>query len=273
MFGDPATVSDRLISSPVIRKVSFTGSTAVGKRIAGLAARGAKPTMLELGGHTPVLVFEDADVDEVAAMAIGSKFHNGGQSCGAPARFYLHESVHDRFVERFAELAAALRVGDPLVDDQQMGPLANSRRLEAMGPLIDDAVARGATLVTGGHALGGDGYYFEPTLLARVPADAVLMNEEPFGPIALTDTFSTREEAIAKANRLPFGLGSYVFTSSIETARVVPWAIEAGMVGVNKFNLGGVDTFFGGVKESGYGSEGGPEAVREYLVRKLIAQA
>ena len=272
VFGDPAHVSAHLIRSPTVRMVSFTGSTAVGKHLAGLAAEGAKRTTLELGGHAPVLVFDDADVDAVAAAAVGSKFHNSGQSCGSPARFYLHERVHDRFVERFAELASRLRVGsglDPAVD---MGPLASQRRVAAMEGLTADAVSHGAELVLGGGP-AGQGFGWQPTVLGRVPDDAVLMSEEPFGPIAVTSTFSTVEEAVEKANRLPYGLGAYVFTGSLSIGTRVPQELEAGMVSVNAFGLGGVDTFFGGVKESGYGSDGGPEAVESYLVHKLVVQA
>ena len=273
VFGDPAHVSSHLVRSPTIRMVSFTGSTAVGKHLAGLAAEGAKRTTLELGGHAPVLVFDDADVDAVAAAAVGSKFHNSGQSCGSPARFYLHERIHDRFVERFCELAGRLRVGSGLDPDVDMGPLASPRRVAAMESLTADAVAHGAELVLGGGATSGDGYGWQPTVLGRVPDDAVLMSEEPFGPIAVTSTFSTVDEAIAKANRLPYGLGAYVFTGSLATGTRVPQELEAGMVSVNAFGLGGVDTFFGGVKESGYGSDGGPEAVESYLVHKLVTQA
>ena len=273
VFGDPAHISAHLIRSPVIRKGTFNGSTPVGKQVVALAGEGVKPAMLELGGHAPVLVFDDVDVEAVATAAVGSKFHNNGQSCGSPARFYVHERVHDAFVARFAELTAALRVGDPLDAQTQVGPLANTRRIAAMERLVTDAVDMGAELLVGGAAVPGDGYFWQPTVLAGVPEEAMLMNEEPFGPIAVTSTFSSTEEVVAAANRLPFGLGSYVFTGSLATAAQVPAALEAGMVSVNAFNLGGVDTFFGGVKESGYGSEGGPEAVAGYLTPKLITQA
>lgn len=272
VFGDPPQVSEHLIRSPIVRKVSFTGSTAVGKHIGALAAAGVKRIMLELGGHAPVLVFADADVDQVARSAVGSKFHNAGQSCGSPTRFYLHETLHDAFVERFSELAAKVNVGDGFAEGVDMGPLANPRRSTAVKRLIDDAVAMGARVATGGHPLPGPGNFFAPTLLADVPDDAGIMNEEPFGPVAVTSRFSTMEEVVAKANSLPYGLGAYVFTSSVETATVVPRALEVGMVGLNAFTLGGADTFFGGVKESGYGSEGGPEAVQGRLTPKLIIQ-
>ena len=269
MFGDPGTVAAHLIRSPVVRKVSFTGPTVVGKQIAALASEGVKPCILELGGHTPVLVFDDVDIELVAQQAVASKFHNGGQSCGSPSRFFVHESVHDHFVDAFVRYAEKLRVGDPLEEGTDIGPLANGRRRTAVQDLVTDAVAQGAELALGGTAIGGRGYYFAPTVLARVPESARVMNDEPFGPIAATATFSTAEQAVEQANRLPYGLGSYVWTADRARANVVSRLIEAGMVGINRFGLGGPDTFFGGVKESGYGSEGGPEAVQDYQVRKL----
>jgi succinate-semialdehyde dehydrogenase/glutarate-semialdehyde dehydrogenase len=272
VFGEPARVSEHLIASPIVRKVSFTGSTKVGKHIAALASAGAKRTMLELGGHAPVIVFDDVDPVAVARQAIGSKFHNGGQSCGSPTRFYVHEGVHDQFVEALSEAASRLVVTDGLDERADMGPLANERRLDAVRRLIADATDRNASVVTGG-ALEGPGHFWAPTVIANVDDGAQSMNEEPFGPIALTASFRHTEEVIARANRLPYGLAAYVFTGSAHTAALVPRALEVGMVGVNHFSLGGEDTFFGGVKESGYGSEGGAEAVREYQIRKLIDEA
>jgi succinate-semialdehyde dehydrogenase/glutarate-semialdehyde dehydrogenase len=272
VFGEPARVSERLIASPVVRKVSFTGSTGVGKHIAALAAAGAKRTMLELGGHAPVIVFEDADPEEVARAAIHSKFHNAGQSCGSPTRFYVHAGVHDRFVTALSEAASGIVVADGIDERAQMGPLANARRLDAISGLVADATRGGGSLVVGGVGQRG-GHFWEPTVIAGVDDSIRAMNEEPFGPVALTSAFSDTDEVIARANRLPYGLAAYVFTGSARTAALVPRALEVGMVGVNHFSLGGEDTFFGGVKESGYGSEGGPEAVHEYQVRKLIDQA
>ena len=273
LFGDPARISSRLIASPVIRKVSFTGSTAVGKHLAQLAGSHAKPTMLELGGHAPVLVFDDVDVDAVAQQALGAKIHNTGQSCGSPIRFYVHEGVHDTFVARFAELLDGVEVADGFHDGVEMGPLSTARRYAAMGPIIDDAVARGARVAAGGSGSDDVGYYWRPTLLVDVPDDALVMNEEPFGPIAATTTFTDEDEVIRRANALPYGLGAYLFTGSADRAVRIPGRLDVGMVSVNKFGVGARDTFFGGRKESGYGSEGGPEAVEEYLVRKLISQA
>jgi succinate-semialdehyde dehydrogenase/glutarate-semialdehyde dehydrogenase len=246
----------------------------VGKEIARLAAAGVKPCMLELGSHTPVLVFADADVAAVAEAAVASKVHNAGQSCGSPTRFCLHESIHDEFVERFVALASEVVVGDGLDAASEMGPLSNERRVNALRELVDDAVAQGARLVLGGAQLDRPGNFFAPTVLADAPVTARAMNEEPFGPLALTGRFSTVEEAIAEANRLPFGLTAYIFTENLETATVVPRAIEAGMVGINTYGIGGEpDLFFGGIKESGHGSDGGPEALRGYQVPKMVVQA
>jgi succinate-semialdehyde dehydrogenase/glutarate-semialdehyde dehydrogenase len=272
LFGAPAEISTTLIRSPLIRKISFTGSTAIGRQIGALAGQEVKPCMLELGGHAPVLVFDDADLDAVVRGAVGGKFHNAGQSCGSPTRFYVQSGIHDAFVEGFSELTRKLSVGNGLDPGVDMGPLANPRRQAAIADLTSDAVSRGAELVVGGTAIDGEGFYWAPTLLANVPEQARIMNEEPFGPVASTASFSTVDEVIARANRVPYGLGAYVFTSSLETATVVPRALEVGMVGVNKFTLGGASTYFGGVKASGFGSEGGPEAVRGYLSPKLILQ-
>jgi len=272
VFGDPAAISDRMIASPLIRKISFTGSTAVGKLLARTAADQVKPIMLELGGHAPVLVFDDADLDSLIEGSVGSKLHNSGQSCGSPIRFYVHESIHDEFVRRYAAALDRVTVGDGMDDASEMGPLANARRYEAMQPLIDDAVSRGATLAAGGTGDEASGYYWRPTLLTNVPDDADLMSVEPFGPIAVTSTFTDEDEVIRRANDVPFGLAAYLFTESADRVLRVPAQLDAGMVSVNRFGVGARDTFFGGRKQSGYGSEGGPEAVDEYMVKKLIAQ-
>lgn len=272
IFGDPAQISERLIASPVVRKVSFTGSTGVGKHLAQLAGAQAKPIMLELGGHAPVIVFDDVDIDNVVEQALGAKIHNTGQSCGSPVRFYIHESIHDRFVARFAELLDSVTVSDGFDPAVQMGPLANSRRFDAMAPLVADALDRGSVLAAGGGGDDSTGYLWRPTLLARVPDDALVMREEPFGPIAVTSTFANEDEVVARANSLPYGLAAYVFTGSADRALRLPRRLDVGMVSVNRFGVGARDTFFGGRKESGYGSEGGQEAVEEYLVKKLISQ-
>lgn len=273
VFGDPAQISQRLIASPVIRKVSFTGSTAVGKHLAHQAADVAKPAMLELGGHAPVIVFDDVDVDAVARQAVGAKTHNTGQSCGSPIRFFVHRGIYDEFVRRFGELLDDVQVADGFTDGVGMGPLANERRFQAMAPFVDDAVSRGGRVVAGGTGDDSSGYYWRPTLLADVPDDAKVMTEEPFGPIAAVTVFDDEDDVIDRANHSPFGLGAYLFTGSSERALRIPGRLDVGMVSVNRFGVGARDTFFGGRKESGYGSEGGPEAVEEYMVRKLIVEA
>lgn len=272
VFGEPAAISSRLIASPIIRKVSFTGSTAVGKVLASQAAEVVKPISLELGGHAPVLVFDDADLDAAIAGSTGAKLHNTGQSCGSPIRFFVHERIHDEFVRRLGAALDAAVVGDPFDDATEMGPLSNARRFQAMKPLIDDALAKGATLVAGGSGDDSTGYYWRPTLLDGVPEDALLMQEEPFGPIAVVTSFTEESDAVTRANDVAFGLASYLFTGSADRAMRIPSLLDSGMVSVNRFGVGARDTYFGGRKQSGYGSDGGPEAVEDYMVHKLIAQ-
>jgi succinate-semialdehyde dehydrogenase / glutarate-semialdehyde dehydrogenase len=273
VFGEPAAISQHLIRSPRIRKVTFTGSTAVGRQIAHLAAEGIKRATLELGGHAPVLVFDDADVADAARKAAASKFRNAGQICIAPTRFLVQEGVYEDFVAKFAEAAGRLKLGNGLDPATTLGPLAHGRRPPAIEALVSDAVDRGARVVMGGSAAQGDGYFWAPTLLADVDADARVMNEEPFGPVALAVPFTDTEEALRRANELPYGLASYAFTSSKRTAYEVSERIEAGMLGINHFRLNGPETPFGGVKESGYGSEGGSEGIEDFLLSKLVSDS
>lgn len=275
VFGVPADVSAHLIAHPAIRKITFTGSTAVGQLLAEQAARaGCKRATMELGGHAPVLVFEDADVENALKTMAPFKYRNAGQVCISPTRFYVHESVHDRFVKGFTDIAAGLRLGDGLDPETQMGPLANPRRIAAIEALVSDALDKGACLRTGGTR-GEDnrGNFYSSTVLSDVPADARIMNEEPFGPVAVTARFSSFEEVIEQANRLPFGLASYAFTNSTKTAQMVADHIEAGMLGLNNAAILMTETPFGGVKQSGYGSEGGTEGMDAYLVTKLVSQS
>jgi succinate-semialdehyde dehydrogenase / glutarate-semialdehyde dehydrogenase len=272
VFGDPAEVSEVTIAHPGIRKVSFTGSAAVGRLLAERAGRLGKPLMLELGGHAPVLVFDDVDVEAVARQAVGAKFHNAGQSCGSPTRFLVQESVHDPFVDAFAAAAREVRVDDGIRETTVMGALGNERRIAAIRSLVDDAVERGARAVTGG-ALERPGHFWAPTLLTDVPDQARAMHEEPFGPLALTRRIRDADEAIGIANSLPYGLAAYVFTDSARRLDNVTDRLEVGMIGANVFGVGDATTYFGGAKESGYGAEGGPEAVSEYQVPKLVAAA
>lgn len=272
VYGVPDMISRTLIGSPVIRKVSFTGSTAVGKHLMRLAADGVKRITMELGGHAPVLVFDDVDLDKTLDMLVPQKFRNAGQVCVSPTRFYVHERIYDAFLEGFAARTARLKVGNGLEPGVQMGPLANPRRPEALTGLITDATAQGGRVLAGGKAYG-EGFFFQPTLLADVPDTAAIMNTEPFGPIAVTRPFATLDEAIANANRVPFGLAAFAFTDSLRTANLVGDALEAGMVGINSFAISFADAPFGGIKESGFGSEGGPEGLESYLVTKAIHQA
>ncbi len=270
VFGDPARVSEHLLASRVIRKVSFTGSVAVGKHLQRLAAGNAQRCTLELGGHAPVLVFDDANVKAAAALLAAAKYRNAGQICVSPTRFFVQRGVYDEFVEHFGKAAAAVKVGPGLLPGTTMGPVANRRRLEAVTRMVDDAIRHGASVVAGGGAIDGRGLFFEATALANVPLEATAMREEPFGPLALIAAFGTVDEAVELANRLPYGLASYVFTSSLERASRVAARVEAGMVAVNTVVVGTPETPFGGVKDSGYGSEGGVEGLDAYLVTKFV---
>ncbi|KQP38724.1 NAD-dependent succinate-semialdehyde dehydrogenase [Methylobacterium sp. Leaf106] len=273
VFGDPAEISSYLIPHPVIAKISFTGSTPVGKELAALAGRHMKRITMELGGHAPALVFADADVEKAVSVLGANKFRNAGQVCVAPTRFLIHDSVYDRFVEGFVAQAEGIRVGDGLDPETQMGPLIHARRREAMESLVADAVAQGAELRTGGKRIGNRGHFFEPTVLAETPLTARIMNEEPFGPVALVQRFSDDEAAFAEANRLPYGLAAYAYTRSATRATEIAARVESGMLGINHHGLAFPETPFGGIKDSGYGSEGGSEAIEAYLTTKFVSQA
>jgi succinate-semialdehyde dehydrogenase/glutarate-semialdehyde dehydrogenase len=273
VFGVPAKVSEYLIPSDIVRKVSFTGSIPVGKHLAALAAKGVKRTTLELGGHSPVVVFGDADPEKTADTIAAFKYRNAGQVCISPTRFYVQEPVYDRFLKRFTDFANNVKLGDGLQEGTTMGPMANSRRLDALESFVNDAKNRGGKIVTGGKRRGNQGYFFEPTVVTDVPDDAKVMTEEPFGPIAPIVAFKSFDEVVARANSLPFGLAAYAFTSSVATATAIGDALESGMVGVNSVAISTPETPFGGVKESGYGSEGGVEGLEAYTVTKFISQA
>jgi succinate-semialdehyde dehydrogenase/glutarate-semialdehyde dehydrogenase len=273
VFGVPAEVSQHLLASPIIRAISFTGSVPVGKQLMKLAAEGMKRTTMELGGHAPVLVFDDVDVNQVLDLAVGAKYRNAGQVCVSPTRFYVHKAVYGRFVEGFAERAQALRVGDGLADGVQMGPLAHPRRMAAMESLLADARASGARFHAGGARGKGSGYFWQPTVLADVPRTARIMNEEPFGPVALINPFASFEEVIAEANRLPYGLAAYAFSRSARTVNLLGEQIEAGMIGINSFQISVPESPFGGIKESGHGSEEGIEGLEACLVTKFVTES
>jgi succinate-semialdehyde dehydrogenase/glutarate-semialdehyde dehydrogenase len=273
VYGVPAEISEYLIPHPVIRKVSFTGSTIIGKQLAALAGAHMKRVTMELGGHAPSIVFDDADIDLASRLLSGAKLRNAGQVCVSPTRFLVQEKVYGDFVGKFTAAVSATRVGDGMDGGTQMGPLANARRIAAMEALIGDAVNRGASLKTGGHRIGNKGNFFEPTVMTDVPKDARIMNEEPFGPVAIIAPFSTFDEVVTEANRLPFGLAAYAYTSSAKTANAIAAAVETGMISINHHGLALPEVPFGGVKDSGYGSEGGSEAIEAYLVGKFVSQA
>ncbi|QDC39631.1 NAD-dependent succinate-semialdehyde dehydrogenase [Sphingobium fuliginis] len=271
VYGDPAEISQYLIAHPVIRKVTFTGSTAVGKHLAALAGSHMKPATMELGGHAPALVFDDYPADQAAAALAASKFRNAGQVCISPTRFLVQDMVHDAFVDNFVRHAINLKVGDGLDPATTMGPLANKRRIGALEELIADALDKGASLATGGRRIGNHGYFFEPTVLTDVTPEMRICNEEPFGPVALMIRFSTEADAVNEANRLPFGLAAYAFTTSAARTQRLLDGIEAGMITMNHINLGLPEYPFGGIKDSGYGSEGGQEAIHAYLNTKMTS--
>ena len=273
VFGVPANISEHLIAKQDVRKISFTGSIPVGKHLAGLAAKGMKRATMELGGHSPVVVFADADPEKSADTIAAYKYRNAGQVCISPTRFYVQEPVYSRFLARFTEYAKSLKLGDGLEKGVTMGPLANARRIDAMDKFVNDAKDRGGKIVTGGTRRGNQGYFYEPTVITDLPDDSMLMTQEPFGPLAPVVTFKTFDEVVERANSLPFGLAAYAFTGSAQTANLIGDALQSGMVGVNSINISTPETPFGGVKESGYGSEGGIEGLQAYLNTKFISQA
>ena len=272
VYGVPSEISEYLIPHPTIRKISFTGSTSVGKQLSALAGLHMKRATMELGGHAPVIVFDDADVDSAAKIMTAAKYRNAGQVCISPTRFLVQEGVYDKFVEQFVANTKKVKVGNGLDKDSRMGSLANPRRVNAIEEMVQDAVGKGAKVATGGSRIGNKGYFFEPTVVTDVPKDARAMNEEPFGPLALISPFQKFDDAAEEANRLPFGLASYAFTRSTKTATAIGAAIESGMVSINSFGLALPETPFGGIKDSGYGSEGGTEAMEAYFNTKFITQ-
>lgn len=271
VFGVPDTISRHLLASPIIRKVSFTGSVPVGKHLIKLASDTLKRTTMELGGHAPVLVFDDCDLESTLDLAVQRKYRNSGQVCVSPTRFFVQDASYQRFCDGFAARAEKIKVGNGLDPETGMGPLVHTRRREAIEALVEDATSKGARLLTGGKRVGNEGSFYAPTVLADVPADARIMSEEPFGPVAVLNPFTNLDDAIAKANSLPYGLAAYAFTSSASNIARLGDAIEAGMVGINSFNISMPETPFGGVKESGHGSEVGIEGIDAFLVTKTLS--
>lgn len=273
VFGDPDLISRHLIGSGSVRKVSFTGSTAVGKHLARLCADTLARATLELGGHAPVVVLDDADVEKAAAMSVASKYRNAGQVCVSPTRFFIHESIFDRFASAFAEHAANIRVGNGQDSATQMGPVASERRRDAINAMVEDALDRGASALSVRPVPNEKSNFLSPVVLRDVPAEARLMNEEPFGPVATLSRFSSLDEVIERANSLPYALAAFAFTASSRNARRVGDGLQAGMVGINTFAITTPESPFGGTKESGYGSEGGLEGLFEYMNTKFIHEA
>jgi len=273
VYGVPSDVSTHLLASPVIRAISFTGSIPVGKHLMKLAAEGMKRTTMELGGHAPVLVFDDVDVDKVLDASVVAKYRNAGQVCVSPTRYYVHDKIYNKFVEGFAERANSVPVGDGLDERNKMGPLVHARRLATIEAFVQDAKDNGANVRAGGARLRSPGYFYAPTVLSDVPNSARIMNEEPFGPVAVINRFADFDAVMEQANRLPYGLAAFGFTNSAHTAKLLGERLEAGMVGVNTYAISVPESPFGGVKESGHGSEEGIEGLDACLVTKFISEA
>jgi succinate-semialdehyde dehydrogenase/glutarate-semialdehyde dehydrogenase len=273
VYGSPADISAYLIPHPVIRKMSFTGSVAVGKQLAALAGSHMKRTTMELGGHAPVIIFDDADVDLAAKTMTFMKYRNAGQVCVSPTRFLVQEGAYASFVEKFVAGAKAIKVGDGFDKDTKMATLANPRRSRAMEAHVEDAKKRGGKVLAGGYPIGEKGNFFEPTVITELPKDAMAMNQEPFGPLAIINPFRNFDDAVTEANRLPFGLAAYAWTRSAKTANAIAASVETGMMTINHLGLALPEVPFGGVKDSGYGSEGGSEAIEAYLNPKFVSQA
>jgi succinate-semialdehyde dehydrogenase/glutarate-semialdehyde dehydrogenase len=271
VYGTPAEISEYLIPSPIIRKISFTGSVPVGKHLNALAASHMKRATMELGGHAPVLVYDDVDVEYVAKLMAAMKYRNAGQVCISPTRFFLQEKIYDRFVAQFTDLAKSIKVGDGMDPTSKMGPLANARRVNAIEQFVQDAQEKGAKVATGGKRIGNQGNFFEPTVLTDVPDNARIMNEEPFGPVAVMLRFKDTEEVLPRANKLPYGLASYAFTRNGKIATQIADALESGMVTINHHGLALPETPFGGIKDSGFGHEGGTEGLLVYMQPKFVS--
>ena len=273
VFGTPADISDYLIRQDQVRLVGFTGSTAVGRHLTTLASQSMTPVLMELGGHAPVVVCEDTDVRTAALSSAVRKMRNAGQVCTSPTRFFAHESIFDEYLDTFVKRAAETIVGNGFDNDVEMGPLANERRPPALAALVEDAVAKGADLMTGGHRMGDKGYFFEPTVLANVPDHANVMQEEPFGPLAIVNPVASIDEGIEKANSVPFGLAAYGFTNRADYADRLVEELEAGNVSINTLEASLPETPFGGIKDSGFGREGGTEGLHNYMIIKNVSHS
>lgn len=273
VYGDAPAISEHLIASEVVRKITLTGSTRVGRLLAELAAKDTKKLTLELGGQAPVLVFDDADLDTAIPLLVASKFRNAGQTCISPTRFFVQEEAYESFIDAFARAAFALKLGDGLAAGTAMGPLVRRRRVADVRAFLDDAKARGARVLDGGQMSDPAGAFLAPVVVADLDDDAKLMHDEPFGPIIGVTPFKTLDEAVTRANHVPYGLAAYAFTRSLHNAHAVSEGLEAGMIGVNTCKISYPETPFGGVKASGYGSEGAIEGLDAFLVTKSVSMA
>jgi len=271
LSGPSSVLSDTMISSKVIRKVSFTGSTEVGKTLAATAGAHMKKVTMELGGHAPVIVFDDVEVEGVVSALVSARHHNAGQSCMAATRFFVHERIHDEFVAKFSGAAAALRIGEGIDAATQMGPLTSARRVAVMQALVEDAVRTGASVETGGGRPDRPGYFFDPTVLSGLADSATVMSEEPFGPITPIVGFGDIEDVVARANATPYGLAGYVFSRDRAQAEFVASALDAGLVGINTTDIAGPTVPFGGVRDSGIGREGALEGILETMTTKTVS--
>lgn len=273
LFGEPAMISRSALGSGVIRKLSFTGSVAVGKQLAKLASEHLVKCTLELGGHAPTIIFDDADIAAVAPLLAERKARVSGQVCNSPTRLYVQHGIYPRFREALVQAMAAVKIGDPLAAGTQMGPLVNAKRRLAIEAFVADARDRGASVLTGGTRIGEQGQFHGLTLLDAVPDSARIMSEEPFGAVAAMQPFETIDEVVQKANALPYGLAAYVFSNSRKTLHTMTERLEVGLLGLNNCNIAAAETPFGGVKDSGYGSEGGSEGIEGFLTTKFVSEA
>ncbi len=270
VFGNPAEISSHLIPKDPIRLVAFTGSTAIGRHLTTMASENMTSVLMELGGHAPVIVCEDTDVEASGVSGAIRKMRNAGQVCTSPTRFFVHEDIFEEYSQAFVDRVAATIVGNGMETGVEMGPLANERRVPALIALVEDARAKGATVATGGGRLGDRGYFFQPTVLLNVPEDAMIMQEEPFGPIAVLNPVTSLDHAIKQANSVPYGLAGYAFTNRADYIDRLIDEVEVGNLSINTLEASMPETPFGGVKSSGYGREGGTEGLDNYMIVKNV---
>lgn len=270
VFGVPAEISEYLIRSPVIRKISFTGSTPVGRRLARLAGENLTLATMELGGHAPVIVAKDADIRRAAELSMAIKLRNTGQVCTSPTRFFVERPAYEEYLDHARAFVEKQVVGDGLEEATTVGPVANTRRVAAMEDLISDALSRSARLIAGGGRIKAPGLMFQPTVLADVSDAAKAMTQEPFGPLALVQAVDDVDQALVQANALPYGLAGYAFTGSSATANRIAENLEVGVIGINQMVVTIPETPFGGVGDSGWGREGGIEGLEAYTVKKYV---